>query len=785
MCSSTMVIKSTVKAMTTSYNRFWFPLRIYRLLRAYGHQAYPAVQGLRVYDRHATRKASAWRDLWQCHVPTVSLLLTWELLDHGETLESRGSRKAQSRDGSQQRLMPANSVSYRFARYVPRAVLNISGPVILTIFYLFIVVVYLRRPAVNDIVPAYPINAKVMFFAWLVLSIFILDWAKSAIAGYEASALMKPDLAPSNAMQLMWHADRGWGSLTGWWKATVAVYSFIRHRLLNGDKSYGWEGPSPLWWYLAFSSFLLYAAIPLASLSMNPGDAFKLDSRYIAILGTNQTTFDIRSSNAIAESVSGRWRQGSPTTPNGEAIFYAPAGTTDVSNTYFEDRIQAIYNGTDNVPRSSSSPIKFFSGPTVAESAHGKAWGIETSLTCSVVHPYKDLDLLEVKSINEWTSKGGLSSVNYGPNLTTANDYLQFSGNLPVLFFVDETFGVSYQYLMATTGEIYYGGGGYIDASTLPLNSALELVMWQSYQSPYSPDAAFANLRSDPSVVSSFSPITNSTYLGYGIQCNITTDVGSANLDAKSRTYSAFETEPALVAMMGNTPSLTAYPGISGIDAIVFAAFTTVSIGYLGSPVCMPIGPIMIDQAVTCSPWYGANVATGGVPIFFEEVTSGPRAGDLRYPTISPKRMQLAIYKLFGEAAIALMASGPGPWVGNLRGLTPTSDLVPGKVPWIIVVVLFVIWCLVTVLPSCWTVAERRWTSTLDGFEMFRLGAEWREAVWGFKGNEIGENLVLAEVPGMVGDMEPKGDRGFVGLSRVVARTKGRDYTYDRALVGQ
>jgi hypothetical protein len=640
--------------------------------------------------------------------------------------------------------------------------------------YLFIVLVYLLRLGVNGIIPVYPIDAKGVFFAWLILSIFILDWAKSALAGFEASALMKRTFAPSSAKQLMWHADRGWGSVSGWWKAMVAVYTYLRHKLDRKDSVPEWEGPSYLWWYLSFSSFLLYVAIPLAGLSMDTNDALKLTNRNITILGSSQVTFDIRSSNAVAELTSSRWRQGNPTSPQGDTIFYAPEGTKDVSSTYYDDHIQAISHDLEIDSSIPASSILFFSGPEVSERAHGRAWGLLTNLSCSVANPYTGLELIKVKSINDWRSPFG-SSDEYGTNYTTALQGLQYTGLTPLLFYVDQSFGISYQYVMASDREVE-GGSDYVNSSTLPLAGSLELVMWQSYQGHYTPDAVFTNLSSHPSVVSSVSPIDNATYLGYGIRCASVSDVGFADLDAATRTYSKFTSAPALQAFSSDIGDirLNQYPGILAIESLVFAAFTTATLEYEGPPVCMP------GASVTCSPWYGANVATNGVPIF---VTSPPssRAGDLQYPTISPERMNLAIYKLFGEAAIAMMASGPGNWTGSLQGTESSNDLIPGKVPWQVVLTLLSVWTIVTVLPNCWTLAEKRWAATLDGFEMFRLGAEWREVVWKFEGSEPRENKILAEVPGMIGDMEPAEERGFIGLSRSTASVEDRSYSNNRA----
>lgn len=702
---------------------------------------------------------------------------------------STSYRPPGSRTSSQHQLVPGAASSYRFERYVARSTLNTLGPALVTAFYLFIVGVYLLRPGLNDVVPTYPIDARGIFFAWLILSIFVLDWAKSGLAGFEASALMKRKLAPSNAMQLMWHTDRGWGSVSGWWRALLEVWSLLRQKLSRGPRSHHeheWKGPSSLWWYLAFSSFLLYLAIPLAGLSMDPGEAYKLTDRLITILGANETNFDSKLFNAITVEANSRWRQGNPTSPQGDTIFYAPAGTQNVSSTFYEDCIQAIYQGNHTEECAANNSITVFSGPEVTERAYGRAWGLEMNLSCSIANPYTELKMLDVKSINNWTAHPTFvnitsSSDDYGTDPESIANALNTVGLSPALFIMDTFTATAYQYVMVSSNDVSGdSGNSYINGSALPFPGSVELVLWQGFSPLFRPDATFANLSGHPAVVSSKSPIDNVTYLGYGIRCTVSTDVGFADLNAAARTYARFARKPAtpFQQTLGDVP-LTQYPGMYDIQSLIFGSFTTLNLGFEGPPICQP------GASVGCSPWYGASLATGAVPFYGPMPQSNADAdatrGPVRYPTITPERMNLAMYKLFGEMAIAMMASGFGPWSGGLRGLEAANTLVPGRVPWVIVLVLLGIWMAVTVLPNAWTFAEKRWAATLDGFEMFRIGAEWQKVVWRFEGSEFKENeRVLLEVPGLIGDMEPDEKRGFVGLSYRTARV-GREYGYDRA----
>ncbi|KAF2198749.1 hypothetical protein GQ43DRAFT_145278 [Delitschia confertaspora ATCC 74209] len=689
---------------------------------------------------------------------------------------------------------------YRFKRYIFRLGLNTIFPIFITLFYLFVLKYYIWKPIQNDISPTRPIPSKGVFFAWLIISIFVLDWAKAGLSGFEAAALMKPTLAPRSARQFLWHMDRGWGSVGGWWKASRALFLYVTRKFTAGNGHVEWDGPGGLWFYLAFSSILFYAAVPLSGLSMDPKAAFRLSNRPVQIFGTNQSTFDIRSSNDLAESASTRWRQGYPTAPEGVATFlYAPHGTKDATGTYYEDAIQTNYQArisNMSTSQTRNQTITFFSGPAVSERAYGKAWGMLVSLSCMPAHPYKDMKRLNVTGINNWEWRDGAAFTNseeYG-NLTTLTTSQAGAGASPLFFDVGQGLGVDYQYLMSSDRDISMAYGEYLNGTTLPIIGETELVMWQTYNTQYGriPDENFKNMSSHPLVVSSVSIINNLTYLGYGVRCWVNSTVGTASISTVDYTFDGFKQQAAdrrNGASVSATPILTHYPGVAAIQSIVFAAFTTLSLGYIGGPKCSSI-------AIGCNPWIGANLATGGVPSFIPVREAPPGSntsfigGAIQDPSISPERMALAMYKLFGEVAIAAMANGPGNWTSapnatsdlHLYGLEPFNDIENGRVPYQVVLVLLLLWTAVTVIPQLLPgfFLQRRWGDTLDGFAMFRFGAEWANAVHRLQSTDLQEpgTACLRDVPGMIGDMNGHGGAaGFVGLSRRKA-SLGRDYCY-------
>lgn len=65
------------------------------------------------------------------------------------------------------------------------------------------------------IYPQHKIDAKIVFYAWIIVSIFLLEWLKTALAWFEAAVVLNhPSWAPSNEAQLMRHLDRAWAGFS-------------------------------------------------------------------------------------------------------------------------------------------------------------------------------------------------------------------------------------------------------------------------------------------------------------------------------------------------------------------------------------------------------------------------------------------------------------------------------------------------------------------------------------------------------------------------------------------
>ncbi|KAL8898845.1 MAG: hypothetical protein Q9207_006499 [Kuettlingeria erythrocarpa] len=556
-------------------------------------------------------------------------------------------------------------------------------------------------------------------------------------------------------MQLMWHLDSAWGTLSGWRRTLESLYRFVKARMHRKHDSpdAAWRGPGLLWWYLAANGLLLYVTLPLSGLTMNPSDALRLSSRKVSILGVNETTFDVRTNAAVSQLARDNWRTGRSTTPPAPTIFYAPRGVENVSSTYFEDFIQDVYQQDSSAQGPTFRNITIFAGPPVAERAYGKAWGFLSTVECSPTGLSRGLELINASAYSQ------------RPDYTDLELMFNGAGLSPVFYFPGEGYGVNFSYVVASDRGIDgVGNGEYNNATqnSLPIKGSFEMVLWQSISKSYQPDDGFTKMLNHPLVARS----DNGSTLGFGVRCTVESNVGTASLDAAKRTYSGFEQIPAVGNINFQVP-IFSYPGVFAIQSIVFQALSTVQLGYQDPPSCKPGGD------TTCNAFYGANLATGGVPRMVQMAVTDLA---LQVPTITPERLTLAMYKLFGEAAAAMMAIGPGNWTGDLKGLDPASDVVPYLIPSKLVLALLCLWTVLTVVPQLYVFREQRWSSRLTAAEMFRFGAEIQESARHLRSGDLRENDVLRKMPGMVGDVAPGAEKGVVGLSSVPAR-RDRVYT--------
>ena len=338
--------------------------------------------------------------------------------------------KYDSQSPNQRNLSPQPK-PYHLNRFLWRAYLGITGPPLVLGFYSFICFKYLARPAQNDIVST-TLDARWVYYAWFLLAVFVLDWARTGLANIEALALMRPRLAPRTAMGLMWHTDMKWSNVL-WWLRGIrnVIFRIFSTRLPKRQRRRSPAAasifvPAFLWWLLSLTTLLLFVSIPLSGLTMDFQDAFVLSAEKAPILGPNPATFNNKGYIDLYGQIRANWRSGRPTGPLGSTILYAPSGTPNVSTTYYDDQIRS---------KAKDSQIQIFAGPAVEDVVHGNAWGLETNITCHQAGK-EDLKLIRVAGFDDysflkpdpssggrWVNETGLSFGIAGYSLVVAVDH--------------------------------------------------------------------------------------------------------------------------------------------------------------------------------------------------------------------------------------------------------------------------------------------------------------------------------------------------------------------------
>lgn len=116
----------------------------------------------------------------------------------------------------------------------------------------------------------------------------------------------------------------------------------------------------------------------------------------------------------------------------------------------------------------------------------------------------------------------------------------------------------------------------------------------------------------------------------------------------------------------------------------------------------------------------------------------------------------------------------------NLTSSRPGKVVKKGKLPPVVPAVLFVIWAAGSIILAIGFGFGRRWSSSLGGYSLFRLGADLAEeirdqvdflSVQGFEKCEK-----LWRLPGFAGDSRVRMDIGYISLIEKGVINKGKLY---------
>ncbi|RGP81867.1 hypothetical protein FLONG3_64 [Fusarium longipes] len=528
---------------------------------------------------------------------------------------------------------------------------------------------------------------------------------------------------------------------------TTAVKSCLR-KLQGGRLRPSRYFPGRLWWILRFIHAPLWIAAPLSGLTFSLGTISTLSTHGLLITGVNETTFDMRAWTTVIDNAVVRWSQNLPTTPKAPNIFYAPEGSQRVSETFYNDRINAIQDG---------EWIPFFVAPEADSLLNGTAWGLRVNISCRLVNPVKDLQLLRVRGLGHFTNTT-TGSVGYKESVDI------YGASSAILAASNSSFAQGP--FRGKANYIYPGGLNGTDGQPV-IDSKLEIVVWQYYNTSFGEDPSMKKMRNRDVVVASPLPESpaNPDILAFGLSFQIQSSVGYAEISAGKRTYSNFR-------WFGSSPFKT--NATYGIDSD--CAYCFIRIGncddskrfkcqeqeqkyqmtiqararqyiialeelILAALTCKKVAISTVP--LTCfDAWYMANAATGG-----RLYTYGDYSEELQAPALSPERMRLAVLKLTGELAAAMMGPGVEPFKGDLSGVQTIRALKPGIISWKLILALLCLWTLAIGISTTFFLLRGCDAPLLDGYQLFKAGAEWGEEVRGATQDRFQFCEVLQGVP--------------------------------------
>ncbi|XP_014552916.1 hypothetical protein COCVIDRAFT_109036 [Bipolaris victoriae FI3] len=629
-------------------------------------------------------------------------------------------------------------------RFYFRTIAGVLGPPMILCYLVVIWQKYLVPIDPDSPVSFGPAGAKWIFYSWFVAGIIGLNLSLYGLAGAEAGMLMDPFWRVNNAMVLMLHADNTWSGPGGWGKAIKWV---VRMRGTGHKQT---RHPGRLWFILALPSMVVFVAWPLSGLCLEMTSGF------------------VRGSPGSAPSVSGFVYSDFNGSPGGRSpskepqpdarvpgfgAVYTPQGF-DRSKKNFLQQVPVVLPMDEGVE-------EIFLTAQGKTPIDGKAWGLLLHYECSIVDKLSDMRLLNQRrsSMDVWGSKdvrkepqgknNGLWdfkpekwSLNIDAVIETAYETLLMPNTLP------RENPCTYEDVLnenSPTGYCYYNTDSIAaqDNSKMDQKRIFEVLLWQGLIGPLS---------------------------AIGVSCTSKSSVGTADINGVHSTFSNFSrTDTPIPTRRGECARSLGAETLACTLKLQENGWLRWFFDSVGAP-------LPIDSVQTNNP--------GFIELGFRE--------NVQLAYLQASQLRQSLLKAFSSYAITLMYNDGRDFIApdgsrlvktnpNMTAFTAGTVITGNVMPAIIPIALFGFWA-VTSSALCLVYGfRRRWSAMLDGHTVFRLGVELKD---GYKAKfmkhsslaEIEECSALHEIPGFVGDVQPRHRLGRIGLVEGEAADKDKYY---------
>ncbi|KAF3214103.1 hypothetical protein TWF106_010595 [Orbilia oligospora] len=650
-------------------------------------------------------------------------------------------------EASVSRRKTANVPDFGFPlpRFIIRGIISIVIPVALVVYYFLTWWRWLRFPEGSSEVwqrTGILDNVNIVNYSWFVIATFALNLGTYAVAGSVAGMVMRKRWAPKNFRRLLILSGNTFQDPAGWFNALIKLVQKRRLYKRNGT----------LWDILAFFSIIGFAAWPLTGLTMQTQDGFTISRRYkgdeVFVVGRNHSSINGRDGALTTSRVTTFWSSGfSPQLPLRKQFYITPGSSIQLNvsspdNTLPDDASESIFLGPQSM------------GPLV-----GSVFGLAIRYNCSIVNQTSQFTVLSRRNDTFDLDRSGSRFGYVLPDqsviivrnqsrsinlISNVNGSLELGTSMTISELADPTDSESIGY--ASIFESYPG-----------LNSTvvLEAALWQSI----SPIESYGRISVNPENFN-FRDAENDIpefrntlrYPGQkavGVRCEASSAIGTALINGVDGTYTNFTQLDAEIRNGGGIKRFE-----TGIPHMI------VQTPYI------PSNFQLSDNVDWFSALYASiemsSLTTNAFGDFLGAAPSVLQAEDL-------KRAILRAYKTH---AVHIMYDGLADptfaWkLENVTMGTPTMILTRGVVPPEIILGMLMAWAMAIVILSVTYQFRRRWTETLDGYTIFRFGVDRPDDVLPeMLAGEFDNAAVLEKLPGMVGDLEPDNEVGYIGLVR-------------------
>ncbi|KAK2743616.1 hypothetical protein FQN55_007214 [Onygenales sp. PD_40] len=648
-----------------------------------------------------------------------------------------------------------NNAGYHLTRFYTRALVAVFVPLVVTVYYIALWTFVNKREA--DIVK-YGLPGEVwLFYSWFVVGVFGLNLSRYALLGVEAAMLQESFWQVNSTMAILMHCGASWSGPGGWFKAVKGVFRRERrvaHRL---------------WFTLAFLSLLASVALPLSGLSFELGDGYVKTGEPPMVVGRTWEDFNLRVAFEALIRGLDSWKDGAATTLPGHGVGYTPPDFDRMAHPF-------LSSFPNSLPIGGGEMTDIFLTPQAQVPINGRAWGLRLGYNCSIVRSASELTIVSEKGLSRFVNdqeEWSLRLEDTKPLLwlrTPTEDTI-------AIYNTTERDSILYAYVEigSSKNEMYNDSyTGTVDGGA-PRVQLSEYVVWQVVQIGDIPDTSKFN---------------------YSIQDPITGLGHPVTWDPSTGEYSSNKTFLTTLNGDGDTARYGMIAGLSDdpVDASI-------------QPIAAPIGV----RCLRTSAFGHSDISAQGTYTSFTESRTPPIEGDYGllvfgslsnsmlwgrflehfraahaplppasnsgtyYPgflqantllqSISQAHAVEALQLMYDGAAFSDIAAYS---LANTTSARVDKIIILGTVPAALPAVLFAIWAFGSALLGALYGFRRRWSEVLDGYSMFRFGADYADEIRDqpdFSSiRQFDKCDALRRLPGLVGDSRVREKVGHISL---------------------